>query len=180
MKIGAIEILLLVTILAMGCKNVPQTTGEVIVLIDQRRAEKRYDDALRVGREWLDSNPNDGMIHAYIALVYLQKARAVQEGSAKNAMIESAVDESYKAIELEPKDLTAMRFAFTAPENAADVSENQRCQRYGNAVRVIASMEKSLPELVDEGDLTKSRAFLEAANVRIRQKAAQYGCPAQG
>ena len=94
-------------------------------------------------------------------------------------MMESAVAEAYKAVELEPKDLAAMRLAFTALENAADVSENQRCQRYGNAVRVIAGMEKSLLELVDERDLTKSRAFLEAANARVQQKAAQHGCPAQ-
>jgi len=157
-----------------GCKKAPNTTAQAMVLMDEYRAHQRYDDAIGVAREWLDQHPDDSRMHAYIALVYLQKARTEPKNAA--SLIEEALRQAYKAIEADPEDVATMRLAAISLEDSADMSERDRCKHYVDASRMRAHVMKTLNPEFEKGGRVQSRHDLEAAQLRVQKKGTAAGC----
>ena len=115
-------------------------------------------------------------MQAETALVYLQIADLARP--LKIGLVEEAARRTYKAVQLESDNTLTVRMSIAAFEGAADLSETNRCVRYGNAIRLVGHLRNLAKDNLDsvEPGWTRTRRDLEQTDARVRWKAARAGC----
>ena len=161
----------------VGCDKTPHYTSDVLKLMSKYGTQGRYDDAIKVGRDWEQKFPDDSSTNAFldqqIALLYLRKAS--DDSAHKEQWISRAISSSEEGLSSHGnKDWMNLTLGAAVFESAGDQSNSGRCVYYQKSIALLQDL---IPlEGGDNmiGSRTKDRATLS----RVMEKAEQTGCGA--
>ena len=167
-----------------GCRaSVPKTASETITLMTKYSEDGRYEDAIKLARDWLKGHPDDNgaTFYAQIAITYLMKAS--KDPAHKDEWIQQSIvyyDRDLSVHQNQKVDIE--RYSVGRGfESAGDLSTTNRCQYYARAVKLF---EEEIPFI--QGDsltayghttpLAPVRQENEKALQRVKAKVSGNGC----
>jgi tetratricopeptide (TPR) repeat protein len=185
------HLLVVVSVLAVvfvvGCRaRPPKTESEAITLMAEYGKRGKYDDAIRVAQEWLNSHPEDaswgnGIFYDQIGIVYLLKAS--KDPARKDEWIKQAIASYDKNLSLhQPKDIGIELYSIGRGfEEAGNLSTMDSCLYYGRALKAFADLEPYIQDDTYTGSpgkvpLASFRRDNERARQRVQTKFAKAGC----
>lgn len=158
----------------------------MITLMTKYGEQGKWDDAIRVAREWLKSHPDDGsaangIMYGQIAMVYLGKAS--RDATHKDEWIRQAVayfDKDLSFPRRKPVDIEFYN-AGRGFEAAGDLSTADSCLYYGRALKAFVEEEPFLQGDTDTNygvstPLAPARKENEKSQERVQAKFAKAGC----
>ena len=172
MRTLATALLVMVVAATVCChRSTPKyaTRSEVASAMGTLSKQRRYDEAIRLGQDWLTTNTDDSFIHEQIGMVFLQKANV--DLPEKMKLLNSASDYFDRSIQIAPKDPLSVFNAAWGFETVGDLStSSQRCESYSNA-RAALDLERTL--LANELNAGDSRtiALRKASNEAVNRLA---------
>jgi hypothetical protein len=114
------------------------TTGEVLLRMARYEDRGKYDDAIKTGVVWTDKYPDaslDNLVLTRIAILYLLKAQTDARHSEEH--VKKAVLYRDKALPSEADSIPGLESLARLSEAIGDVSQNQRCPQYRNAITLL-------------------------------------------
>jgi tetratricopeptide (TPR) repeat protein len=175
--------------LLVGCRaNTPKSASQAITLMTKYGSQGRYDEAIRVAKEWLQQHPEDtsheGILYEQMGIAYLMKAS--HDAANKEKWIEQAVTYFDKDLSIDqPKNIDIMRFNVGHDfEMAGNLSSTNGCLYYARAIKAFEDEVSFL-----QGDsVTAYGTTIPLAPVRrenqnalesVRAKFAKAGCKSE-
>jgi tetratricopeptide (TPR) repeat protein len=175
--------------LLVSCRaNTPKSASQAITLMSKYGSQGRYDEAIRVAKDWLKQHPEDssqkGILYEQMGIAYLVKAS--RDAANGEKWIEQAVAYFDKDLSIDqPKGTDIMHFTVGHDfERAGDLSSSNGCLYYARAIKAF---EDEVPFL--QGDsVTAYGTTVPLAPVRqenqkalesVKTKFAKAGCKSQ-
>jgi tetratricopeptide (TPR) repeat protein len=137
-------------------------SSNVISQMQEYTRERRYDEAVQIGRSALKNTFADDTVLQQIALVYLRRAQI--EAGDKSASTSQAVEYSEKALALNPSSLMDLYATARVLDIAGDYSPAKRCELYRRSVSIF---EQRMPMLTGESMLVEGKPV---PTERLRQE----------
>jgi hypothetical protein len=126
-------LILLIAASLAGCKaKTPEKLDDARILIARYVGQGRYDDAIKVAQDWMQSHPDD-FLYDQVAIVYLTKAS--KDSSQRDESVGQAVANYEKDLETHKMGTGDIELyeAGLGFERAGDLSTHDSCLYYGRA-----------------------------------------------
>jgi tetratricopeptide (TPR) repeat protein len=141
--------------------------------------ERRYDEAVQLGRSALRNTSKDDAVLQQIALVFLRRAQ-IEDGDKKSSTAQ-AVDYSEKALAVNPSNPMDVYATARVLDIAGDYSAELRCEHYKRSVSLFEKRKQLLTgetmevegKAVPTVRLRQENDYLLA---RVKAKMAKAGC----
>jgi hypothetical protein len=134
------------------------TTADVLRRMAKYEKKGRYDDAIRTGAAWTEKYPDSGEMYEVISVLCLKQAG--KDGQHADEYVNRAIVYRDKALPFAADSPWGLERLAAISEYAGDLSTNQRCTQYRNAIKLL----DNTTLLLNEKKVHEARQFRVVPN----------------